>query len=83
MRAAAPWVDTISRPTVWQPETNTMERYLCLVAFLIAALLLIVGLLDLAVGIPFGKQSMVFDIVTLVASGIICWQALEVWRQTA
>ena len=59
------------------------EKYLCLVAFLIAALMLIVCLLDLAIGIPFAKQSKAFDIISILASGIICWQALEVWRQTA
>ena len=59
------------------------EKVLCLVAFLIAALLAIVGLLDLLVGIPFAGQSTIQDIILLVAGGIICWQSLEVWRQIA
>ena len=60
-----------------------LEKWLCLVAFLIAALLALVSLLDLATGIPFAKQSMAHDIILLVAGGIICWQSFEVWRQIA
>ena len=64
-------------------EKPMLEKWLCLVAFLIAALLAIVSLLDLVTGIPFAKQSTVHDIILLVAAAVICWQSLEVWRQIA
>jgi len=57
------------------------EKWLCVIAFVISAGLVFVGVLDVATGTPFNQVSMPQDGILIVAGGLICWQAFEVWRK--
>ena len=57
-----------------------MPKALCLVGSVVAALLLLIFGLDLAVGFPFNRESMMMDVGCLVASaalGYISWTTLK------
>ena len=57
-----------------------MPKALCLVGSVVAVLLLLVFGLDLAVGFPFNRVSMLMDVGCLIASaalGFISWTTLK------
>ncbi|MCE5267843.1 MAG: hypothetical protein LLG00_08150 [Planctomycetaceae bacterium] len=57
-----------------------MPKALCLVGMVVAVLLLLVFGLDLAVGFPFGRLSLVMDIGFLLCSaalGYMSWTTLQ------
>ncbi|MBU4270824.1 MAG: hypothetical protein KKE86_13230 [Planctomycetes bacterium] len=57
-----------------------MQKALCLVGSVVAVLLLLVFGLDLAVGFPFHRVSMVMDVGCLLCSaalGYISWATLK------
>lgn len=57
-----------------------MPKALCLVGSVVAVLLLLVFGLDLAVGFPFDRRSMLMDVGCLIASvmlGFISWMTLK------
>ncbi|NLF09108.1 MAG: hypothetical protein GX594_14200 [Pirellulaceae bacterium] len=57
-----------------------MSKALCLVGSVVAVLLLLVFGLDLAVGFPFSRVSMLMDIGCLLAAvalGFISWTTLK------
>lgn len=56
-------------------------KLLCLAAIILAGLLGGVFLLDLAMGIPFGRFDYGTDIIVIVAAGLIVWQGIETWNQ--
>jgi hypothetical protein len=61
---------------------TAMEKKLCIASMVIAGLLLLLFLLDLIIGIPFGGGStfMLIDIVGVLAGGILLylsWNALR------
>jgi hypothetical protein len=57
------------------------EKILTLAAMIIAGLLTLLFVLDLALGIPFGRQSIVLDVLFLLGGGFILWQGLETYRE--
>lgn len=61
-----------------------MEKWLCLGSLGVAAFLLLLFVLDLALGIPFGGSSIsgmfVVDIVAIIASALIAYLAYDAWR---
>ena len=61
----------------WVP---TMEKWLCWGAIGVAGLLLLLFILDLAIGIPFGKLSMVVDIFGIVASALVLFLGWDAMR---
>ena len=60
-----------------------MARGLTITAIAVAVLMLVLFGLDLAIGVPFGKQSMLIDIAFLVCGlglgllGVSTWRELE------
>lgn len=59
------------------------EKVLCIVSLVIAGLLTLVFLLDLALGIPFGRASVVLDVMFLVAGVFVIWQSLATYKEFA
>lgn len=60
-----------------------MEKWLCWVSMGVAGLLLLLFLLDLFTGFPFGGISTFVDIIAILASGILLylsWETLKDWR---
>lgn len=57
---------------VQRPERTAMEKALCYGALGVAALMLLLFVLDIATGIPFGSGPFItYDILGLIAAGII------------
>lgn len=46
----------------------------------VAGLLAVIFLVDLIIGIPFGRFSIMTDAFVLLASGLIIYQGIETWR---
>ena len=59
-----------------------MEKTLCLVSLGIAAFVALVYALDLAIGVPFGRN-VVQDAMFLIAAGMVLWQGFEIYRQVS
>ena len=57
------------------------EKILCLAAIVIAGLLTLLFVLDAAIGIPFNKGSVVFDILATLGGAFIIWQGVETYRE--
>jgi hypothetical protein len=53
-----------------------MEKWLCFGSMGVAGLLVLLFLLDIALGIPFGRTVMV-DIVGLLASGVVLYLGFD------
>ena len=58
-----------------------LQKILCGAALGISGLLALIFLLDLILGIPFGRFAMWTDIIVLVSTGLILWQGIETWRE--
>lgn len=58
-----------------------MEKGLCLGSLAVSGLLCLLFLLDLILGIPFGKLSLTVDIVGALAAGIIAYLSWESFRE--
>ena len=58
-----------------------MARGLTISAMVIAVLMLVLFGLDLAIGIPFGKQSLIIDIAFLVCGVGLILLGLTTWRE--
>ena len=56
------------------------EKVLCIVSLVIAGLLTLVFLLDLILGIPFGRASLVLDILFLISSAIVAYLAWDAYK---
>jgi hypothetical protein len=57
-----------------------MDKWLCWGSLGVSGLLLLLFLLDLFLGIPFGGISTVVDIVGILASGIVLFLAIDAMR---
>ena len=57
------------------------EKVLCMAAMIIAGLLALVFLLDAALGVPFARASIAFDILVLIGAAFILWQGLETYKE--
>ena len=57
-----------------------MEKWLCFGSMGIAGLLLLLFLLDVALGIPFGGTSAVVDIFGVLVCGIVLYLAYDAFR---
>lgn len=58
-----------------------MARGLTITAIAIAVLMLVLSGLDLAIGMPFGKQSMMMDICFLICGLGLGLLGLSIWRE--
>lgn len=60
-----------------------LEKVLTFAAMIVAGLLTLIFLLDAGLGIPFGRQSLVLDILFIVGGALILWQGFETYRELA
>jgi len=60
-----------------------MARALTILGLVVAALLLIIFGLDLALGIPFGKPSMMMDVGFVVCGAILAYLSWTTFRELA
>lgn len=58
-----------------------LQKILCGAALGVSGLLALIFAIDLIAGIPFGRFSVSTDIIVLLASGLILWQAIETWLE--
>ncbi len=67
----------------WAVKGLSMEKWLCLSAMGISGLLLVLFILDLAIGMPFGGHWKLVKILGVVSCGLILymgWDAFKDWR---
>ncbi len=57
------------------------QRIIVLVAVILAALLGLLFLADLALGIPFNRAAFLLDIGIIIAAALIIWQGVETFRE--
>jgi hypothetical protein len=58
-----------------------MSKALCIIAIVVSALLVLVFGLDMIIGIPFGKSSVIMDIGFVVFSLILGFLSLTTLRE--
>lgn len=59
------------------------EKILCWVAMVIAGLLTLLFLLDAALGLPFGRASIVLDVLFIIGGAFVLWQSIDTYRELA
>jgi len=59
-----------------------MSKILCIVSLALSCLLLLIFLLDLTIGVPFGKANMMMDLGFIVAAGIIAVFSFLTMKET-
>jgi hypothetical protein len=57
-----------------------MEKWLCFSSMGVAGLLLLLFLLDIIIGVPFGKSSIMVDIFGILTSGLVFFLAFDAFR---
>ncbi|GAB6165598.1 hypothetical protein JCM19992_15980 [Thermostilla marina] len=58
-----------------------MPRFFCVFGLVIAAVLVLVFGLDAAIGLPFGKASILADIGFIVAAGMLGFLSFQTLRE--
>ena len=58
-----------------------MPKALCIFGIVIAALLLLIFGLDLVIGVPFGKASLMMDVGIVVACGLLGYIGWTTFRR--
>jgi hypothetical protein len=58
----------------------SMEKWLCWGSMGVAGLLLLMFLLDLAIGIPFQKVNVVVDVFGILASGLVLYLGWDAFK---
>ncbi len=56
---------------MWSVKGLSMEKWLCWGSMGIAGFLILMFLLDLILGIPFGQVSLIADILGIIAAGVV------------
>jgi hypothetical protein len=59
---------------------TTMDKWLCWASMGVAGLLLLLFLLDMFLGMPFGGISKVVDVFGVLASGVVLYLAWDASR---
>ncbi|HEX8199348.1 MAG TPA: hypothetical protein VF590_02595 [Isosphaeraceae bacterium] len=57
------------------------EKVLCLVSMIVAGLVALAFLLDAILGMPFGRASILLDILFVVGAAFVLWQGFETNRE--
>jgi hypothetical protein len=65
---------------MWAGKGLSMEKWLCWGSMGIAGLLLLLFLLDIALGIPYGGLSSIVDIIGILASGIVLYLGWDAFK---
>lgn len=56
-----------------------LPKILCAAAIAIAGVIGLIFLVDLIIGIPFGRFDWMTDTIVVIACALLLWQALETW----
>jgi hypothetical protein len=59
------------------------EKILCMASMIIAGLLTLIFLLDAALAIPFGRASIVLDVMFIIGGAFVLWQGYATYRELA
>lgn len=57
------------------------EKVLTIGSLVVAALVSLVFLLDAIIGLPFGRPSLVLDLMFIVGGAFVIWQGIETYRE--
>ena len=57
------------------------EKLLTIVSLVVAGLVVLVFLLDLALGFPFNRPSMVLEIMFVLGGAFVMWQGIETYLE--
>lgn len=57
------------------------EKILCYLSLGVAGLVTLVFLLDAALGIPFGRTSILLDVMFVIGGAFVLWQGIETYRE--
>jgi hypothetical protein len=57
-----------------------MEKWLCFGSMGVAGFLLLLFLLDIALGFPFGGSSVVVDVFGILASGVVLYLGFDAFK---
>ncbi len=57
-----------------------MEKWLCFGSMGVAGFLLLLFLLDIALGFPFGGSSAVVDVFGILASGVVLYLGFDAFK---
>jgi hypothetical protein len=61
-------------------KVDFMEKWLCYGAMGLGALALLLFLLDAAAGVPFGRVSVVVDVLAILAGGLVLSLGYDAYR---
>lgn len=48
----------------------------------VAALVALLAILDIALKVPFGGANIVFNVLFILASGLVCYLGWETWKES-
>jgi hypothetical protein len=65
---------------MWALKGLSMEKWLCWASLGISGFLLLLFLLDLFLGFPFGRVSSFVDVVGILACGIVVFLSWDAFR---
>lgn len=57
------------------------EKVLCWLSMIVAGLVLVTFLVDLILAMPFGRASLVLDILFVIGAAFVLWQGIETNRE--
>lgn len=58
-----------------------MPKFLCVFGMIVAAVMLLLFALDAAIGVPFGKASMLMDIGFVIVAAILGYLSFTTFRE--
>ena len=73
--------------TKWPPTTDRSptsmetEKLLCYFSLAVAGLVTLIFLLDAVASVPFGRASMLLDIMFVIGGAFVLWQGIETYRE--
>jgi hypothetical protein len=57
------------------------EKVLCWVSMIVAGLVVVAFLLDAIAGLPFGRASILLDVLFIIGAAFVLWQGIETSRE--
>jgi threonine/homoserine/homoserine lactone efflux protein len=57
------------------------EKVLCWLSMIVAGLVVVTFLVDLILAMPFGRASLVLDILFVIGAAFVLWQGIETNRE--
>jgi hypothetical protein len=59
------------------------DKYMTIGSMVLAGILTLLFLLDLAIKVPFSRASLVLDIMMVIGGAFVLWQGYEAYREIA